>query len=115
VSQPHRGEVGLDVTHIGWPVGEFCYCRFDEIDRRLDWGPPRHYLEIRTDTGEIVAQLESHRPVRAAVPGQVVIDVTALVEQMRQYRAAAPVRHALSEAPCDTVPVQARDRVAVER
>lgn len=76
VSQPQRGEVALDVTHIGWPVGDFCYCTFNEVDRLLDWGPARHYIEVREDTLEIVANQESHRPIRSAVPGQLVIDIT---------------------------------------
>ena len=76
VSGAQRGEIGLDVTHIQWPVGDFCYCRFDEVDRRLDWGPPRHYIEVNIETMEVVANTESHRPVRDAVPGQHVIDIT---------------------------------------
>ena len=76
VSQPQRGEIGLDVTHIGWPVGDFCYCTCDVVDRRLDCGPPRHYIEVHLTTGEIVANQESHRPIRSAVPGQRVLDIT---------------------------------------
>lgn len=78
VSQPQPGEVGLDVTPIGWPVGDLCYCRVDFSHPRplLQWGPPRHYIEVRLGTMQIVANTETHRPLRAAVPGQVVIDIT---------------------------------------
>lgn len=77
VSKPGQGEVGLDVTHIGWPVGDFCYCTFDPVDRRLEWGPPRHYVEVSLDTLEVVANTESHRPIRDAVPNQHVFDITS--------------------------------------
>ena len=76
VSYPELNEIGLDVTHIGWPVGDFCYCHFDEVERRLEFGLPRHYIEVRLDTLEIVANQESHRPIQDSVPGQRVIDIT---------------------------------------
>lgn len=70
VSRPAPGEVGLDVTHIGWPVGDFCYCRFDSVDRMLDWGPPRYYIQIHDR--EIIANQESHRPIY----GEGILDIT---------------------------------------
>ena len=78
VSQPRPGEVGLDVTPIKWPVGDFCYCTLDlhQPKPMLDWGPPRHYIEVKMDTLEIVANQESHRPIRDAVSGQRVLDIT---------------------------------------
>jgi len=76
VAPAEPGEVGLDVTFIGWPVGDFCYCVFDAVGRRLEWGPERYYIEINTTTLEIVANTQSHRPIRDAVPGQHVIDIT---------------------------------------
>lgn len=76
VSAPQAGEIGLDVTHIGWPIGDFCYCRFDVVDRSLHWGPPRYYVEIALDRMEIAANQESHRPVRSTDPTRLVIDIT---------------------------------------
>lgn len=75
ISRPAPGEIGLDVTQFGWPVGNLCHCRFDVVDRRLEWGQPRHYLEVQLDTLEIVANTESHRPIEAAA-GRGIIDIT---------------------------------------
>lgn len=124
VSRPRRGEIGIDVTHVAWPVGDFCYSRFDEINRLLEWGPPRRFIEIRLDTLEVVSNWESHRPVRDAVPGQHVIDITGtwldphfgriwgqfvrqadgrwgIVPQANTRRVPALVRQALAEAAID--------------
>ena len=68
-----QDEVGLDVTHIGWPVGDFCYCAFDPVTRLLDWGPERFYIEIEMMALEVVANQRSHRPIRDAAPGQRVL------------------------------------------
>lgn len=78
VSAPEPGEIGLDVTGIGWPEGDFCYCRFDVVDRMLDWGPPRRYVEFEVgpDYVEVIANAESHRIIRPAFQNRVILDVT---------------------------------------
>lgn len=118
VSQPRCGEIGLDVTHIGWPAGDFCYCHID-LNRPkplLDWGPMRHFVEVNEDL-RIVAIQTSHRPIHDAVPGQFVIDITgSAIEPFHgellhaqfvkrgdawslKPRSDRPVRAALAEAP----------------
>jgi hypothetical protein len=76
VAPAGRGEVGLDVTGFGWPLGQFRYCRFDIKDRRLDWGPPRAYIEIDLRSRMVVANVRTHLPIVPAVPGQVILDIT---------------------------------------
>lgn len=76
VSCPEPGEIGLDVTHIDWPVGDFCYCTFDESNRTLDWGPLRYYIEVNLDTLKIISNTISHRPIHDEIPNQHVIDIT---------------------------------------
>lgn len=69
-------QVCLDVTRFGWPVGDHVWHRWINRERLLDWGPEHTFIELRLDTLAIVANQTSHRPVRSAVPGQVVIDIT---------------------------------------
>lgn len=117
VSCPDDGEVGLDVTAIGWPVGDFCYCRLDlaQDPPLLEWGPPRHYVEIDLSTMAIVANQESHRPVRAN-PGRVVVDITGTALEplwgslfgrlrRRDGRIAVVPPRALGEAPMHLDPL----------
>ena len=122
------GEIGLDVTHLGWPVGDFCYCTFDPVTRILDWGPDRFYVEIDIMMLEVVANQRSHRPLRAADPRRHVIDITGtpwepfhgqifgrFVQQARGWsfvpssnQALVPTgaRQALTEAPIDLLAEQ---------
>ena len=73
---PSGGAVCLDVTRFGWPIGDHAWHRWDDPHRMLDWGDEHTFIEIRTDTMEIVANQRSHRPIRDAVPGQHVVDIT---------------------------------------
>ena len=68
--------VGLEVSQFGWPIGDQRYHVFRSLTRMLDWPSMRRYIEAKTSTGEIVANQESSRPLREAVPGQRVIDIT---------------------------------------
>jgi len=75
VSYPTPGEVGLDVTQFGYPVGDFCWMTFDEVDRRLEWRTMHKFIQINRATWEIDANNKSPRPVRST-PEKIVIDVT---------------------------------------
>lgn len=130
-----QDEVGLDVTHIGWPVGDFCYCAFDPVTRLLDWGPERFYIEIEMMALEVVANQRSHRPIRDAAPGQRVLDITgtwleqyhgniygrfvrqdcgwAFLPSSNQMIVPDRVRQALAETPFDVLAVQFAVKVPV--
>lgn len=72
---PDGGAVCLDVTMYQWPVGDFVWAQFDDVDRRLDFREMRKYLEITTSTLMLDANHASPRPVRST-PDKAVIDIT---------------------------------------
>lgn len=72
---PGRG-VCVDVTRYGWPVGDYVWCRYNPVLHDIEWPEEHTFIEVRTDTLEVVANQRSHRPIRDAVPGQRVIDIT---------------------------------------
>jgi hypothetical protein len=78
ISHPQQGEIGLDVTHFGYPFGDFCWMTFDEVDRRLEWRIMHRYIQIDRSTWKIDANNESPRPVRST-PDKLVIDITGTV------------------------------------
>lgn len=128
-------EIGLDVTHIGWPVGDFCYCVFDPVTRFLDWGPERFYIELATATLEVTANQRSHRPIRESHAGHHVFDITgtpwerfhgqifgrfvrhergwAFLPSSNQVMMSVRARQALAEAPIDILAAQFATRVPV--
>lgn len=73
---PPGGAVCVNVTAQGWPVGDYCYHRWDELQQDVVLGPMRQYIEVRTDTLDVVANQASPRPLRDAVSGQRVFDIT---------------------------------------
>lgn len=77
-SCPEGGAVCLDVTRFGWPVGDHVWHSWDDLHRSLDWpeASGHRFIEIDVATLRVVAQQHSHRPVRDAVPGQKVFDIT---------------------------------------
>lgn len=70
--------VCVDVTRFHWPVGDHVWHRFDDVLNDIDpaWGEEHKFIEVRMDTLEVVANQSSHRPIRDAVPGQRVFDIT---------------------------------------
>lgn len=75
VLQPQPGEIGLDVTQFGYPVGDFCWMRFDEVDRLLDWPVSHKFIQIDRATMQIDTNSDSPRPIRST-PERIVIDIT---------------------------------------
>ena len=75
---PQGGAVCLDVTRFGWPVGDHVWHRWDDVRQALDWpdSSGHRFIEIDLRSLRVVAQQHSHRPVRDAVPGQKVFDIT---------------------------------------
>lgn len=75
---PTGGAVCLDVTRFGWPVGDHVWHRWDDITRELGWpdASGHRFLEIDVPTLLVLGQVHSHRPVRDAVLGQKVFDIT---------------------------------------
>lgn len=75
---PVGGAVCLDVTRFGWPVGDHIWHRWDDLHRLLDWpdSSGHRFIEIDVRTLRVEAQQHSHRPLRDAVPGQKVFDIT---------------------------------------
>ena len=67
--------VCLDVTPFQWPVGDHLWHVWDDAARALDWGPSHLFLEAETDTGRILANTASHRPIRAP-EGRMILDIT---------------------------------------
>ena len=135
---PNGGAVCLDVTQFGWPVGDHVWHVWNRTDRLLDWPDAswHRFIEIRMDTLDVVANQSSHRPIRDAVPGQRVFDITGT--PLAEYHgmiwgrfvrrgdrwgfapSASPavpvpptVRAALTEAPVDFVFAGERKRVEV--
>lgn len=70
--------MSLDVTAFGWPVGDHVWHRWDDTRRFLDWPEARihRFIELDRQSLAVMAQQESHRPVRSSIPGRVVIDIT---------------------------------------
>lgn len=70
--------VGLDVTRFAWPVGDHIWHRWIDLEQMLDWpeSSGHRFIEVDGSTLQIRAQQHSHRPVRSAVPGQYVLDIT---------------------------------------
>lgn len=144
---PSEHTVALDVTSFAWPVGDHIWHRYDPIDQRLDWpeSSGHRFIEINTTTLEVVAQQHSHRPVRDAVSGQHVLDITGtpyeqawgwiwgrfvwrgtrweFEPRIHRHRgrvdewrtAPADVRRLLTETPIDLALVRAPDGVWVQR
>lgn len=137
---PPGGAVALDVTTFGWPLGDHVWHVWDDLRRRLDWPESHTFVELRAagETWEIVANQQSHRPIRPTVPGQYVIDITGTpaaahyghlwgrfvrrgdgwqfepAEQMARSL-PAPARAALAAAPIDlelVTQITERERVA---
>lgn len=75
VSGGRPGEIGLDVTPFGYPVGDFCWMHFDVIDRCLDWPVAHKFIQIDRATLQIDVNHASPRPVRST-PERLVIDIT---------------------------------------
>ena len=70
--------VCLDVTQFGWPIGDHIWHVWNDTDRRIDWPESSTHLFVEVDvpTLRVVANQRSHRPIRDAVVGQHVIDIT---------------------------------------
>lgn len=77
VSQPEAGEVALDVTHLQYPVGDFCWAHFDAIDFRLTFPEAHWLLEVDTATRQCAQLLQTARPARSHGT-RVLFDVTAV-------------------------------------
>ena len=73
---PPGGAVCLDVTPFGWPVGDHVWHQWHEAAHRLDWGDEHLFIELRTDTLDVIANQRSHRPIRDARPDQRMVDIT---------------------------------------
>jgi hypothetical protein len=69
------GEIALDVTHAGWPVGDFVWAQFDPVRMRVTWPETHAFLVIDTGTLQIAGHTESPRPVRSTAQ-HLVVDVT---------------------------------------
>src|SRR3990167_9149155 len=70
--------VCLDVTQFGWPIGDHVWHGWNDTDRRIDWqeSSMHVFIEVDRSTLRVVANQRSHRPIRDAVVGQHVIDIT---------------------------------------
>lgn len=78
IACPSQGAVCLDVSRFDWPLGDHQYHQWNDATQLLDWpaSSARQYIELQNDSLDVVANVESHRPIRNQVPGQTVIDIT---------------------------------------
>jgi hypothetical protein len=77
IMDPSDGEVVLDVTHLGYPVGDCKWATFDAIDRTLSFSKTRDWLEGDVVTG-LVQDAHSPRPIRSHGT-RLILDVTGVV------------------------------------
>lgn len=67
--------VCLDVSLYGWPVGDFRWACFDQVDGLVDFREWRVYLEVQRQTARLDVNLRSPRQV-SSTPERVIVDVT---------------------------------------
>lgn len=73
---PEGGYVCLDVTQFGWPVGDHIWHVWNDVDRMLDWPDDHLFIQVDMSQFAIVGNQRSHRPIREALPGQRIFDIT---------------------------------------
>ena len=67
--------VCLDVTHLGWPVGDHYWHRWDAIDQALESPVQRLHLQVDRATRRLDANQTSSRPIRSTA-AKAMLDIT---------------------------------------
>lgn len=70
--------VALEVSAFGWPVGDQRWNFWNESFHGVDWDERsvHRFIEVDVKTRRVVANSESHRPIRPSSWTRVVIDIT---------------------------------------
>ena len=136
------GAICVDVTRYQWPVGDHVWHHWSPVIEDIVWGDEHTFIEVNRSAQEVVGNQRSHRPIRDAVPGQHVIDITHTpwaeyyghifgrfvrraaegrwgFEPSNEVFLPSPMRAALAEASVDTMKVGSRwgnkERITVRR
>tara|TARA_R110002110_G_scaffold167960_9_gene369123 strand:- start:572 stop:1192 length:621 start_codon:yes stop_codon:yes gene_type:complete len=67
--------VCLDVTHLGWPVGDHYWHRWDAIDQALESPVQRLHLQVDRATRRLDVNQTSSRPIRSTA-AKAMLDIT---------------------------------------
>ena len=89
VSAPKAGEIGLDVTPLDIPEGDYVWAVLRQPDMVLEWPDQHTFVEIDPEL-RLCVYWQSSRPVRPSAHHPVIIDITGS-ELEAHYRDHGPL------------------------